>query len=115
MWNTTRFQLDPKLFAGIGELRVGIFIERWGVFLFVGKNSAPVCEKLIRDAILGKNLMEYMVVTIQGFLGIKLAPGNAACSIIYGKMQVPYLTGNPFIGGSIHLLEFTKISCPGTS
>ena len=56
-----------------------------------------------------------MIVSVQRLLGIKVCTGDTAGGIIYGKMQVPDLTGNPFMGRGIHLLEFAKVCGPGAS
>ena len=42
--------------------------------------------------------MENVVIAIQSFPGIKPTAGNPSCSIIYSQMQMPYLTGDPFVG-----------------
>ena len=56
--------------------------------------------------------MENVVIAIQ-FLGIKPTAGNPSCTIIYSQMQMPYLSGDPFVG--VHLLQFTEISGSGTA
>ena len=109
------FQKDAELFAGIGELSIGILIERWGVFLFIGKNSTTVCKEFIRYAIVLEDLVEYMIIAVESLLSIKPGTGDGAGGVINGEMQVPDLSGDPFIGSSIHLLHFAEISASGTS
>ena len=86
-----------------------------GSFLLVGKDGTPIREELIRDAIVCEDLMEHMVVAIRGFLGVKPCAGDSTCSVVDGQMEVPGLSGYPFVGGGVHLLHFAEISASGTS
>ena len=94
---------------------IGILIERWGVFLFIGKNGTAVGKELIGDAIAREDLVEYMVIAVQSLLCIKPGAGNSSGSVINCQMQVPDLSGDPFIGGGIHLLHFAEIRTSGAS
>ena len=94
---------------------IGILIERWGVFLFIGKNSTAVGKELIGDAIAGEDLVEYMVIAVQGLLCVKLGAGNGTGNVINCPMQVSDLSGDPFIGSGIHLLHFAEICASGAS
>ena len=107
--------MQALVFTGIGKLCKGILIDRWGVFLFIGENSTAVCKELVGDTVSCENLMENVVIAIQSFLGIKPTAGNPSCSIIYSQMQMPYLSGDPFVGSCVHLLQFTEISGSGTA
>ena len=79
------------MFTCIGELGIGILIERRGVFLFVGKDGTPIREELIRDAIVCEDLMEHMVIAAQGFLCVKPCASDSSCSVVDRQMEVPGL------------------------
>ena len=63
----------------------------------MGENSTTVCKELVGDTVSCEDLMENVVIAIQSFLGIKPTAGNSSCSIIYSQVQMPYLTGDPFV------------------
>ena len=76
---------------------------------FIGKYRAAIGKELVGNAVICENLMKNMVITIEGLLGVKPAAGNASGRIIDGQMQMPDLSGNPFMGSRIHLLQFMYI------
>ncbi len=81
--------------------------------MFVGKDGTPIREELIRDAIVCEDLMEHMVIATQGFLCVKPCASDSSCSVVDRQMEVPGLAGDPFVGGSVHLLHFAEISASG--
>ena len=76
---------------------------------FIGKYRAAIGKELVGNAVICENLMKNMVITIEGLLGVKPAAGNSSGRIIDGQMQMPDLSGNPFMGSRIHLLQFMYI------
>ena len=56
-----------------------------------------------------------MVVSVERFLCIKISAGNLSGGIVHRQMEMPDLSGDPFIRSGIHLLQFAKISASGTS